>query len=107
MKAEVQYLRLYILVINDKYWHFFSWRLLGIIFPILQMTKIKAERLNALCSATGKEQERTKRLRELLTVKSKLSLPEICQIEQTATKKLFSDTYWLKRQGNAQIFVVN
>lgn len=54
MKTQVRDLRFYILVINDKYW-LLSWQALKIIFPILQMTKIKAERLNALCSATGKK----------------------------------------------------
>lgn len=104
MKAQVRYLGLYILVINDKYW-LLSWQVLKIIFPILQVTKIKAERLNALYSATGKEHGRTKRLRELLTVNSKLNLPEIWQIQQAADEK--GGIYWLKGQGNAQRFLVD
>lgn len=98
MKAQMRYLGLYILVINNKYW-LLSWQVLKIIFPILQVTKIKAERLNALCSATGEEHWRTKRLRELLTVNSELNLPEICQIEQAADEK--GGIYWLKSQRNA------
>lgn len=98
MKAQVRYLGLYILVINNKYW-LLSWQVLKIIFPILQVTKIKAERLNALCSATGEEHWRTKRLRELLTVNSELNLPEIWQIEQAADQK--GGIYWLKSQRNA------
>lgn len=61
---------------------FFLWQLLDIIFPILQVTKIKAERLNALWSATGEEQERTKRLQT-----------ECSRNLADTVRKFFSDTY--------------
>lgn len=65
----------------------YSWQVLKIIFPILQVTKIKAERLDALCPATGKEHGRIKRLRELLMFNGELNLPEIWQIQQAADEK--------------------
>jgi len=46
------------------------------------VTKIKAEMLNASCSATCKEHGGTERLRELLMVSSELNLPEVWQIQQ-------------------------
>lgn len=68
------------------------------------MTKIKAERLNALCSATGEEHGGTQRVRELLTVNSELNLPEIWQIQQASDGK--GGIYWLKVQGSARRFLV-
>lgn len=79
MKTQVRYLGFYILVINDKYW-LLSWQVLKILFPILQVTKIKAERLNALCSATGKEHGRAKRRWEILTINSTESCRNVALI---------------------------
>lgn len=97
MKTQVRYLRFYILVINDKYW-LLSWQVLKIIFPISQVTKIKAERLNALCSATGKEHGRT--------MSSGISWQStqnwILQKFGSLASEETGGIYWLKGQGNAQ-----